>query len=255
MLADNFNQQNRIGLLNSELQLPAYALHALIDFIADELPRWRDDPERPERSAETDLTDQLCARLNSVARTSNGWDHYQFRTEVPDEVEKSRKIDLVASPCGVIIWVDGRRCTQYDTLLPIECKRLPTPKDNARDEREYVVNRKATTGGIQRFKEGNHGAKHSLAAMIAYVQTESAESWLVHVNTWIVELSKSDTRWSKNDMLRRDSLLAEFGLTSYRSTHVRTSKPSELELRHLWIDMGNIAGIQNSKSKLPLKTK
>ena len=249
MLADHINRQNRIGALNNEVQLPASALHALIDFIGHELPRWRDDPERPIKAAETDLTDQLCARLNSVARITSGWDHYQFRTEVPDEVKPGRKIDLVAAACGAIIWIEGRRCTQYVTLLPIECKRLPTPKDNARDEREYVVNRKATTGGMQRFKEGNHGANHSLAAMIAYVQKESADTWFVHVNSWITELSESDDRWSKNDMLRRDSLIAEFGLTSYRSTHVRGSKLSELELRHLWIDMGRIAG--KPKFKLP----
>lgn len=177
MLADYINRQDRIGALNNEVQLPASAMHALIDFIGDELPRWRDDSDRAERTAETDLTDQLCARLNSVARKSNGWDHYQFRTEVPDEIKKGRKIDLVAAPCGAVIWIDGRRCTQYDTLLPIECKRLPTPKDNVRDEREYVVNRKATTGGMQRFKEGNHGANQSLAAMIAYIQADTAESW------------------------------------------------------------------------------
>lgn len=250
MLADNFKQQSQIGLLNSELQLPASALHGLIDFIADELPSWRDDPERANSTAETELTEQLCARLNSVTRHSDGWDHYQFRTEVTDQVKKSRKIDLIASSCGAIIWIEGRRCTQYDTLLPIECKRLPTPKGKARDEREYVVSSKATTGGMQRFKEGNHGANHSLAAMIAYVQTESAESWFVHVNTWITELSESNKLWSKNDMLRRDSLLAQFGLTSYRSTHVRDSKLSELELRHLWIDMGTTP---TSKPKSPLK--
>ena len=251
MLADNFNQQTRIGLLNSELQLPASALHALINFIADELPRWRDDPERTASAAETELTEQLCARLTSVTRHSGGWDHYQFRTEVIDEVKKNRKIDLIASPCGAIIWIDGRRCTQYDTLLPIECKRLPTPKDNARDEREYVVNRKATTGGMQRFKEGNHGANHSLAAMIAYIQAETAESWFNQVNTWITELSKSDRNWSTNDMLSRDSVQANSGLMSCRSLHFRGSKLSELELRHLWIDMGTIAGTPKSKSKLP----
>lgn len=255
MLADNFNQQNQTGLLNSEVQLPASALHALIDFIADDLPRWRDDPERVAKTAETELTDQLCARLNSVARTSAGWDHYQFRTEAPDDVKKGRKIDLVAAPCGAIIWIDGRRCTQYDTLLPIECKRLPTPKDNARDEREYVVNRKATTGGMQRFKEGNHGANHSLAAMIAYVQTKSPKSWFVDVNAWITELSVTDDRWSKNDLLRCDSMQPTFGIMSYRSTHIRTGNLSQLELRHLWIDMGTTVGTAKSKIKSSSKSR
>ena len=106
----------------------------------------------------------------------------QFRIEEPDEQKTGRKIDLIASPCGPTIWIDGRRCTQFDTLLPIECKRLPTPKDKNRDEREYVINRKATTGGIQRFKAGDHGAAHSRAAIIAYVQAETPQIWFDRLN-------------------------------------------------------------------------
>jgi hypothetical protein len=237
MLADNFNRLDRIGALNREVQLPTSALHALIDFIANELARWRDDPQRPVKTAENDLTDQLCAYLNSTARNSSGWDHYQFRTEVADETKKGRKIDLVASPCGAVIWIDGRRCLQYDTLLPIECKRLPTPNSKDRDEREYVVNRSATTGGMQRFKEGNHGAKHLLAAMIAYIQDESIETWFGRINNWLAQLAQSNAAWNQSDLLRIESNCAQFGLAKYQSMHTRAGNLGAIELRHLWLDM------------------
>ena len=83
-----------------------------------------------------------------------GWDVLQFRTEIRDQNEGHRRIDLAPKPSGGVIFIDGRRHTQYDALMPIECKRLPTPKDKDRDEREYVFSRFSSAGGIQRFKAG-----------------------------------------------------------------------------------------------------
>ena len=81
-------------------------------------------------------------------------------------------LDISVQPCGRLILVEGRRYTQFDTLLPIECKRLPMPipGDRRRDEREYVTSGSGTTGGIQRFKLGAHGSSHSLGVMIGYIQ-------------------------------------------------------------------------------------
>lgn len=213
-------------------------MYELLDFIADELPLWRDRPDRPERSSETDLTSQLCGHLNTAARKSSGWDILQFRIEEPDEQQKGRKIDLVASPCGPVIWIEGRRCTLFDTLLPIECKRLPTPKGKKRDEREYVISRQATTGGIQRFKAGNHGAAHVLAGMIGYVQAESSAVWHKRLNTWIKELYGSEyAGWTPKDLLRVDPLDAKPDLTIYRSCHAREKGLPDIDMRHLWIEM------------------
>ena len=145
---------------------------------------------------------------------------------------------MIASACGPTIWIDGRRCTQFDTLLPIECKRLPTPKDKDRDEREYVINRKATTGGIQRFKAGDHGAAHSRAAIIAYVQAETPQVWFDRLNAWITELDGSEhTGWSLQDLIRSESVVGKTGLTMYRSQHVRAKGLSQIDIRHLWIAM------------------
>ena len=100
MLAHSANHQAQSGALGKNVHLKATSMHELLDFIADQLPGWRDDPDRPKKTSETDLTSQLCGYLNTAARFSSGWDILQFRIEEPDEQQKGRKIDLVASPCG-----------------------------------------------------------------------------------------------------------------------------------------------------------
>lgn len=236
MLAD-FPITAQAGRLDRQVLVPGTVRYALLDFIADELPRWRDHPERRSETSELVLTDQLCDYLNSATRISDGWSWIQFRTEVPDEVLPGRQIDLVLKPCGAIVFVEGRRHTQFDTLLPIECKRLPTPKGKDRDEREYVVTGLGTTGGIQRFKFGFHGAKHCLGAMIAYVQDRTFAHWLDQVNCWIAALSAiPDSQWLPGDALQsvRDDVAA--GLCTLRSCHKRVGL-KDLELRHFWVKM------------------
>jgi hypothetical protein len=210
----------------------------LLDFIKDELPRWRDRADRKTEASETTLTSQLCGHLNSAARRSSGWDILQFRTEEPDERSKGRKVDLVPAPCDAIVWVEGRRYIDFDPLLPIECKRLPTPKDPQRDEREYVINRNASTGGIQRFKAGHHGGSHKLGAMIGYVQQETREFWNTRIAEWINDLVASGQGgWSENDLLHLESDDATLKLAVLRSSHARENGLPEIELRHLWVQM------------------
>lgn len=238
MLADFSDRHVQVGSLGRDVHLASSSLDELIEFIAGELPRWRDHPNRSKQTSETALTSQLCGHLNTVARHSAGWDILQFRVEEPDEQQKGRKIDLIASPCGPTIWIDGRRCTQFDTLLPIECKRLPTPKSKDRDEREYVINGKATTGGIQRFKAGDHGAAHSLAAMIGYVQAETPQVWHGRLNAWITDLDAAKhPGWSLNDLISSEFATGSTGLFVYSSQHARAGGLSEIDIRHLWIAM------------------
>lgn len=238
MLADFSDRHVQVGLFGQDVHLPSASLGELIEFIAGELPHWRDHSDRSKQTSETTLTSQLCGHLNTAARHSAGWDILQFRVEEPDEQQKGRKIDLIASPCGPTIWIDGRRCTQFDTLLPIECKRLPTPKGKDRDEREYLINRKATTGGIQRFKAGNHGAAHALAAMIGYVQMETPQVWHGRLNAWIADLDAAKhPGWSLRDLICSESTIGAPGLFMYRSQHARAGGLPEIDLRHLWIEM------------------
>ncbi len=238
MLADYPGPFVQSGALSRDVHLPKSSLYELLDFVADELPHWRDRGERKNVASEVALTHQLCSHLNGVARFSPGWDCLQFRTEVPDEVRPGRKIDLAPLPCGVAIWIEGRRHTDFDTLFPIECKRLPTPPGDNRDEWEYVVNRNASTGGIQRFKAGNHGAAHGLGAIIGYVQEGTAAWWQSCISRWIGELAEAfQPGWSKRDLLHLMRSSEPLGLTVLRSSHTRGGGLPEIELRHIWVRM------------------
>jgi hypothetical protein len=238
MLANQFSPTTHTGSLSKDVHLPATSLNELLDFIADELPNWRDRPDRPNEVSETNLTSQLCAHLNSVARHSVGWDFLQFRTEEPDEVVAGRKIDLVSSPCGTTVWIEGRRHVDFDAILPIECKRLPTPKRNDRDEREYVISQYSTTGGIQRFKEGHYGAAHALCAMIAYVQDNSRDHWNTCICQWIMALASSkQSGWSNKDVLQVVREDENRKITVLTSTHTRANGLPDIQMRHLWVQM------------------
>jgi hypothetical protein len=237
MLADSPDTSAQLGTLGSDVQKPATFRHELIDFIVEELPRWRDRADRPSAIAETNLTSQLCGHLNGVSRRSLGFDILQFRVEEQDEQQQGRKIDLVASPCGASICVEGRRHTEFDSLLPIECKRLPTPKSSDRDEREYVISRHSSTGGIQRFKDGNHASHHTFAAVIGYVQEETTAQWDTRVAGWINDLAGVEPGWTTKDLLHLDQHDAVLRLAVFRSLHERQKGLSAIELRHLWLEM------------------
>lgn len=236
MLADSINIIPQSGRLYSDIHLPATVKLELVGFIAEELPRWRDNPDRPAASGETTLTEHLCDHLNSAVHNSSTWSHVQFRTETGDETRGGRKIDLTVKPRAASFIIEGRRHSQFEALFPIECKRLPTPKGKDRDEREYVTNEPGTTGGIQRFKFGYHGAAHTFAAMIAYVQEQSFPYWLDQVNCWIQDLAVGPSSpWSESDILQ---LLSDNSVTEIRtlkSVHRREGGLGECELRHLWV--------------------
>ncbi len=238
MLANTSDVVTPSTTLSEDVHARATFRYELLDFIADELPRWRDRPGRKNETSEPALNTQLCAHLNSAARHSAGWDILQFRIEEPDEQDKTRKIDLTPAPCNATIWIEGRSYTDFDILLPIECKRLPTPKGIKRDEREYVINRHATTGGIQRFKAGYHGSAHTLGGMIAYVQEDTATLWHSRIAGWISDLVRSsEPGWSFRDSIELEVEIKALGLTLLRSSHTRERGLSEIELRHLWVQM------------------
>jgi hypothetical protein len=238
MLSDAQPPVQRLGSLSRDLKLGTTFPQELLNFIAAQLPHWRDHPERQHETSEPRLTAQLCAHLNSAARRAKGWDILQFKQEEPDENTRSRTLDLAAAPCDATLWVEGRRYIEFDTLLPMECKRLPTPSGADRDEREYVFSKYSTTGGIQRFKDGNHAGKHKLAAMIGYIQQATPENWVTRVNEWITELAATPSSgWSTKEIPRVEHRDSAQRVTVLSSVHSRKRLLGNIELRHLWVQM------------------
>jgi hypothetical protein len=238
MLADDDKAGVQLGGLSPGLHRPATWLVVLIDFIAEQLPIWRDRGDRPRVEGETQLTTQLCAHLNSATRKAPGLDILQFRVEEPDTVKKSRRIDLAPAPAGETIWIEGRSYCDFDTLIPIECKRLPTPLGVGRDKREYLRVPKGSTGGVQRFKAGHHGAAHVQGAMIGYIQAGSIPSWIKRLDGWIGALvHASVSGWTADDRLQLDRYDPGYRLAVLRSDHERELGLPKIALHHLWIEI------------------
>lgn len=238
MLADEGKNIGHAGVLGEGVHQSREWLSSLINFIGGALPGWRDDPARELAIGENKLTAQLCARLNSLSRHSPGWDILQFRREEPDEADGRRAIDLVASPSGQLILIEGRQYNEYQVLIPIECKRLPTPSGTERDEREYLISKFSSTGGVYRFKEGHHGSEHDRAAMIGYVQANDVVHWHGQLGTWIDDLAAEPAEgWTAADKLA----LVEHDKTNrvglLTSHHSRTADLDPIRIDHLWIEM------------------
>ncbi len=238
MLADQFPKPPTAGSVATGLIPLGASRRAVLDFIADQLPRWRDRPERKTETAETVLTEQLCRHLNSACYWSSGFDVLQFRTEERDEVQHRRKSDLTVAPRGHSLLVEGRSYTDFDTIVPVECKRLPTPKKKNRSEREYVISDAGSVdGGIQRFKFGAHASAHTLAGMIAYVQSDSSNEWECRVQGWIEDLAVTSKDWTSADRLHSLSDDPATKIRTLRSIHRRTGNLPDIELRHMWVIM------------------
>lgn len=238
VLADDGDGRAQTGSLDSGIHLPDEWLSSLVGFIGSVLPGWRDDQARPAQTGETGLTAQLCSRLTSASRHAPGWDFLQFRREEPDENDCRRSIDLVVAPSGSVIWIEGRQYTEYQTLLPIECKRLPTPNGTDRDEREYLYSRFNTTGGVQRFKAGHHAANQARAAMIGYVQARDIPTWAVQIDEWIDGLDGDAVEgWSIADKFAIVEHDTATRMASLRSDHARRNGLKGIRIDHIWIEM------------------
>ena len=116
---------------------------------------------------------------------------FHLRSTLPTEEDAS----------GVAICVEGRRHTDFDSLMPIECKRLPTPKGDDRDEREYVFSEHTSTGGIQ-------------------ATTAAAQPG-----------------WTTKDLLNAEWNDVSLRLAVFRSSYERPNGLAAIELRHLWLEM------------------
>jgi len=228
------NKKQYTGEITSGLKPRTFQL-AIINYIHQQLPIWRDDPDRPLEQSEPKLNSQLSKFLNPQARKN--FSMICFNHEEPQY--GNRDVDISVLPYEKMI-IEAQTYTKYDPVLVIECKRLPARSLDY--EKEYVTGTKPNkkSGGIQRFKLGLHGAKHNLAAMIGYIQDRFECDWHATINGWISELVSNPIGdgcvWTANETLNPLTADIKRGVVSYCSLHNRISG-NKIEIHHLWIVM------------------
>ncbi len=208
-----------------------------IQFVATQLPLWRDDETRPLVEAEELLNSQFCKFLEARARACFAM--VLFHHE--EHQGKRRRVDMSAGPSQEAVEAATYRMSIYDPFLVLEGKRIPAPA--AAREREYVTGFAKRSGGIQRFKLALHGANHDTGVMIGYVQAKDSPSWWETINRWIGELAASgdDTtcEWNAEDQLQSlfDGGIKKASWCESRHTRPGAPKPGAIRLIHLWIMM------------------
>ncbi len=208
-----------------------------IGFVREQLPEWRDDPDRSAEQSEDKLNLQLCKFLDSRARNAFPmvrFDHEEYQSD-------RRRVDLSASSVETIP-IRARLHSIYDPILVFECKRLPAPSHDR--EKEYVTGGiQHKNGGIQRFKLRLHGADLDIAVMIGYLQQRSAIDWHREINGWISELSSGSIvdacAWNDTETLEPLDENVSKGISSCWSVHSRIGQMSsgQIRIHHLWIEM------------------
>lgn len=212
-------------------------LTATVAFIERELPKWRDDPERPAEEVEERLNSQLCKRLSVVSREECPLVH--FSHEEPQG--KKRSVDMAVAPRTKCI-IGGSWHTLYDPFLVIEGKRLPAPPPRSR-RREYVSGGTKITGGIQRFKLSVHGNEVTAGAIVGYIQSDAPHAWLERINSWIGEFAEqpgSDgCNWSADDRLFefREDVHNRVAVAMSKHRRKESTHGDMIALRHLWVVM------------------
>jgi len=231
MIADEHPQRPYVGIPDASL-LVSNAFHeAIIAFIENELPVWRDRIDRPAVADEPRLNESLCDHLDCAAR--HYFDSIRFSHE---PVQTSgRAADLAVKPTSRMV-VGTTAYSIFEQLLPIECKRLPTPSDPRRSDCEYVHGTPGhRTGAIERFKHCLHGPDNDRAMIVGYVQSESFDFWLKKVNARLRSLADGESLWAPVELLRASGAPSS-DLKQLQSSH-RRSHSLPIEIRHLWLNM------------------
>jgi hypothetical protein len=178
-----------------------------------------------------DLTDYFEAKQEALKQDVNSSFKFTYLSR--------RKTDI-----GVKLG-RGYNATNRDLFCWIEAKRLPTPKNHNRDEREYVfvsqvkINGKKKykgNGGIQRFKENQHAANLHYSIMIGYIQEEDANYWLGKINGWITELINADPAfWNEQDYLVKFSDKTDRYISVHNRKDNIDAQCELITLHHFWI--------------------
>ncbi|MGV3662205.1 MAG: hypothetical protein ACO1TE_18610 [Prosthecobacter sp.] len=217
--------------------------------IITDIQGWNGNKRQSERA----MTEDLALLLPFEAEPQP----FQFLHENTEPGKGNRSVDLGVFPLQRI-YVAPRTLGAKDRLYVLEAKRLPTAVtslEKQEREREYVVGdwhrrqekKKPLSGGIERFKECEHGRKLQRAGMLAFVQKGDTAHWLGQANGWIDDLTatpppRHQATWAKTDHLALlppaspHAMESSPPVTELESTHAR-SDGTTIRLRHFWLDL------------------
>lgn len=239
MIADESRPIPALGNLAAGiLELGAFC-REIVFFIEHELPIWRQRSSISAVEDESRLNQSLCLHLDKVSRRNfNVVRFLQEPLQGPN-----RNADLGVFPLNTLN-LDGTNFDDEAQLLPIECKRLPTPPGNRRSDLEYVHGQPGhRTGGIERFKHGLHGPKNQHALMIGYVQAKAFEHWLGAINERLAKLAKGgadEGLWNPAERLDTEASGPSAKVQRLASRHQRRRPPcasGSVNMQHLWLLM------------------
>lgn len=193
----------------------------------------------------------LCAELGKRLNFASSSELFSFYPEDPENESCSRTLDYGVYQ-RIQLLVGSRLLGATDRLYGIEAKRLPThtsPIDQPEREREYVVGHwkfhaspnKRISGGIERFKEGLHGADLEHVGMIAFVQYHDSRHWFSEINHWISDLVRIQrlkshrANWTHSDLLWGKSQRCP-RFAEYHSIHERYNR-TPVRIAHFWLSL------------------
>lgn len=240
MIADEQHPRPCIGSPDTALMETDAFHHTIVGLIEQELPVWRDRPRRPPYKDEPKLNQSLCLHLESAAR-HGGFDSIRF---VQEAIQAgSRRTDICIMVPGTIT-VEGRDYEDFAQLLPIECKRLPTPPDKRRSDCEYVHGLAGhSNGAIERFKHGLHGPSNNRALIVAYVQENDFKHWEGVINQRLQKQADDGVDqglWAPVEILTTVPSKTSTGCQKLESVHRRAQPPAaspQVKIEHLWVRM------------------
>ncbi len=168
-----------------------------------------------KKKNENQHSEAFCNFMNLQSRHQN-ITLISFSREVPQK--GSRTIDIGVYLGSILIYT-------------IEAKLLPTPKgskSSPRNEHEYVYGK---GGGIQRFKNNQHGIDHDENllvenGLIAFVKENNFDFWFNKINQWIL-----DATWDEDEKLEK---IYFHSTAKLHSKHIREDK-SYVSLHHFWV--------------------
>jgi hypothetical protein len=115
----------------------------------------------------------------------------------------------------------------HEPLFVVESKRLPSPNF----EKEYVIGENRN-GGIERFKIEKHGKGLPQCGLLGFVEKHTSEYWFKTINSWILELSRTDSCWTKNEVLEIKESMPNY---LYSISTAQRISSEGVFLHHFWI--------------------